>query len=92
MRAKRVGLQKNACIALGNNRDEAGVPTLISVLTSPEPLLRGHAAWALGKIATGEAFSALERASEFEMDPYVKEEIEGALKEIGDQRQASQTS
>ena len=92
MRAKRVGLQKNACVALGNDGDEAGVPALISALINPEPLVRGHAAWALGNIATEEAFSTLERAYESEMDPYVIEEIEGALKAAGIKRPASQTS
>jgi epoxyqueuosine reductase len=80
MRAKRVGLQKNACIALGNNQDKAGVPALISALNNPEPLVRGHAAWALGKISTGDTFSVLERARELETDFYVIEEIEEALK------------
>ena len=71
MRSKRVGLQKNACVAMGNNRNTDGVPALISALASTEPLVRGHAAWALGKIATSDAFSALEKACESEMDPYV---------------------
>ncbi|GIS96092.1 MAG: hypothetical protein CM1200mP22_33290 [Dehalococcoidia bacterium] len=53
MRTKRVGLQKNACVALGNDRNEAAVPALTSALSSPEPLVRGHAAGALwGEIAT----------------------------------------
>ena len=92
MRAKRVGLQKNACVAMGNNRNTDGVPALISALINPEPLVRGHAAWALGNIATEEAFSTLEEASESEMDPYVIEEIQGALKAAGVKRPASQTS
>ncbi len=90
MRAKRVGLQKNACVALGNDRSEAGVPALISALINPEPLVRGHAAWALGAIATSDALSALKRACTSEMDPYVIEEIEGALKSVSDQGQANQ--
>ena len=90
MRAKRVGLQKNACIALGNNRDKSGVPALITALNSPEPLVRGHAAWALGRISSGDAFSILERARESETDFYVIEEIEGALKAAGGQGSANQ--
>ena len=81
MRAKRVGLQKNACIALGNNRDEAGVPALVSTLTTAEALVRGHAAWALGQIATAEAITSLEQAMARETDKYVQDEIDGALKE-----------
>ena len=81
MRAKRVGLQKNACVALGNNRDEAGVPALVSTLKNAVPLVRGHAAWALGQIATPEATKRLEQSTTSETDPYVLEEIEAALKE-----------
>ena len=79
MRAKRVGLQKNACVALGNQRDELGAPALVSALETGEPLVRGHAAWALGQIATPEAIKALERSMTSESVPYVREEINGAL-------------
>ena len=81
MRAKRVGMQKNACVALGNNRDEAGVPALITALKTAEPLVRGHAAWALGQIATSDSIGALEQAIASEIDPYVLEEIGMALAE-----------
>ncbi len=81
MRTKRVGLQKNACVALGNNRDEASVPALVSTLTTAEALVRGHAAWALGQIATAEAITSLEQAMARETDKYVQDEIDGALKE-----------
>ncbi|NQW23661.1 MAG: tRNA epoxyqueuosine(34) reductase QueG [SAR202 cluster bacterium] len=79
MRAKRVGLQKNACVALGNNRDAVGVLVLISALDADEPLVRGHAAWALGRIAIAEAIIALEQALASESDAYVREEIAAAL-------------
>ncbi len=81
MRAKRVGLQKNACVALGNNRDESGVEALVSTLKTAEPLVRGHAAWALGQIATPNAIRSLERSATSESDSYVLGEIETALKE-----------
>ena len=84
MRTKRIGLQKNACVALGNLRNEAAVPALIAILSSPEPLVRGDAVWALGEIATCEALSALERASESEEESYVIEEIQEALKSAVD--------
>ena len=79
MRAKRVGLQKNACVALGNLREESGVPALVSALETGEPLVRGHAAWALGQIATPEAIQALERSLTSESDSYVLEETDAAL-------------
>ncbi|MBM12516.1 MAG: tRNA epoxyqueuosine(34) reductase QueG [Chloroflexi bacterium] len=79
MRAKHVGLQKNACVALGNSREASAVPALTAALRNAEPLVRGHAAWALGEIGTTEALSALEQAQKSETDPYVLEEVEAAL-------------
>ena len=88
MRAKRVDMQKNACVALGNNRDTAGVPALVSALKNAEPLVRGHAAWALGQMATTQAIKGLEQSTE--SDPYVLEEIAAAIKES--RRKPSQAS
>lgn len=81
MRAKRIGLQKNACVALGNSGDESAVAALASILSAAEPLVRGHAAWALGQIATGEAANHLEQSLVSETDEYVRGEIEAALNE-----------
>ena len=83
LRAKRVGLQRNACVALGNRRDPAGVPALCRALDLCAPLVRGHAAWALGRIGTPQARQALEQASRAETDPDVLEEISAALAELG---------
>ena len=82
MRAKRGGLQKNACVAMGNERDAAGVPALVSALKDAEPLVRGHAAWALGQIATAEAIKSLEQSTVSETNYYVLEEIQTALNEL----------
>ena len=49
LRAKRVGMQRNACVTLGNSGATEAVPTLCRVLTHGEPLVRGHAAWAFGQ-------------------------------------------
>ena len=64
LRAKRWGLQRNACVALGNAGDPAAVPALAGVLEDPgaHPLVREHAAWALGRLDTPAARRALERA------------------------------
>ncbi|MGH7395249.1 MAG: HEAT repeat domain-containing protein, partial [Candidatus Methylomirabilales bacterium] len=43
------------------------------------PLVRGHAAWALGQIGGPEAAAALEAAASRESDPAVQEEIRAAL-------------
>ena len=81
MRAKRVGMQRNACVALGNSADGSAVPALAKALASAEPLVRGHAAWALGRIGDGEAIGALANAAKSEPDPAVLDEISEALAE-----------
>jgi epoxyqueuosine reductase len=56
------------------------VPALARALArDPEALVRGHAAWALGRIAGPEAEAALRRALDSEADPWVVEEIRLAL-------------
>ena len=59
LRAKREGLQRNACVALGNLGDPSAVPALNDALSHISPLVRGHAAWALGQIGTVDAREAL---------------------------------
>jgi epoxyqueuosine reductase len=75
LRAKRRGLVRNACVAAGNAGDPALVPALVSLLADAEPLIRGHAAWALGRIGGTEAMRALDMATPVEPDPWVCEEI-----------------
>jgi hypothetical protein len=53
-RTKRRGLLRNVAVALGNWGSEEAVPVLVDALEDHEPLIRGHAAWALGRIG-GEA-------------------------------------
>ena len=79
MRAKRAGMQRNACVALGNLGDAAAVPAMGRVLRQGEPLARGHAAWALGRIGGPEATALLAEAAVTETEPGVAEEIESAL-------------
>lgn len=50
LRAKRRGLLRNVCVALGNARDPQAVPALRRALEDAEPLVREHAAWALERI------------------------------------------
>ena len=80
-RAKRVGLQRNACVALGNIGDQRAVPALGDALLEGEPLVRGHAAWALGRLAGPESVRMLEEALGPEIDADVHNEIETALEE-----------
>ncbi|MDE2787078.1 MAG: tRNA epoxyqueuosine(34) reductase QueG [Chloroflexota bacterium] len=79
MRAKRVGMQRNACVALGNSGDTAAVPALARALRSAPPLVRAHAAWALGRIGGPAACSALVDVVAKETDAEVIAEIRQAL-------------
>ena len=78
-RAKRRGLLRNTAVALGNTGGEAHVPVLARALEDPEPLVRGHAAWALGRVGGEGARHALVCASAVEADADVRGEIEAAL-------------
>ncbi|MCE7984564.1 MAG: tRNA epoxyqueuosine(34) reductase QueG [Caldilinea sp. CFX5] len=49
-RAKRVGMLRNVCVALGNWGAPETVTALTLALQAPEPIVRGHAAWALGEV------------------------------------------
>ncbi len=71
--------QRNAAIALGNQGDPDTLPILLVALEDPEPLVRGHAAWALGKIGGAKARAALEKRRSSETDERVRQEVEGAL-------------
>jgi epoxyqueuosine reductase len=78
-RAGRKGLLRNACVALGNWGSEEAVPALTAALIDPVPLVRGHAAWALGRIDASAAFQALSSRALVEEDSWVREEISAAL-------------
>lgn len=49
-RAKRRGYLRNVALALGNSGDLQALPALERALLDPEPLVREHAAWALGQL------------------------------------------
>ena len=82
-RTKRRGYLRNIAVALGNRADPAAVPALRQALQDVEPLVRAHAAWALGRIGTPEARAALEAALPAEHDPQVQAEIRRALANHG---------
>jgi epoxyqueuosine reductase len=75
LRAGREGLVRNVVVALGNSRDPAAVPALTAAIEDPSPLVRGHAAWALGCIPGSASAEALERAAFNESDASVLGEI-----------------
>ncbi|HVC79284.1 MAG TPA: tRNA epoxyqueuosine(34) reductase QueG [Chloroflexota bacterium] len=78
-RAKREGLQRNVAVALGNSGDHTAVPALVRALATATPLVRGHAAWALGRLGGPAATAALRQHCSEEDDPWVREEIGLAL-------------
>ena len=78
-RARLTGLQRNACVALGNSGDLKSATVLLDALGHVESLIRGHAAWALGQMDTAPARQGLKEALEVETDPWVRQEIEAAL-------------
>jgi epoxyqueuosine reductase len=49
-RAKRRGLARNAAIALGNVGTAEDIPTLVTALDDPEPLVVEHATWAIERL------------------------------------------
>jgi epoxyqueuosine reductase len=84
-RAGRDGLLRNVAVALGNWGSDEAVPALTRALEQEGPLVRAHAAWALGRIgarrggAAGAAREALARALDREVDLAARAEIVAAL-------------
>lgn len=82
-RASRATLSRNAAIALGNSGDARASAPLSRTLTAhSNPVVRSHAAWALGELgalAGEEGRTALERAAREDPDAEVREEAALAL-------------
>jgi epoxyqueuosine reductase len=91
-RADRAGFVRNVCVAMGNRGESAFVAPLAHALSEDhDALVRGHAAWALGRIAAAlpaadttraAAVAALAIAAEADGDPWVREECRLALDEV----------
>ena len=79
-RARRVGLVRNAVLALGAARDEGATAALVDRLAdrAEDPVIRGAAAWALGRIGSTTAREALERFRDDD-DAVVREAVARAL-------------
>ena len=83
MRAKYRGYKRNICIALGNSKSLEAIPVLSQILLDEsEPLVRAHAAWALGSINHPLCRASLEKGLRIEKDLQVIDEIVAALKTI----------
>lgn len=80
-RAKRRGYLRNVAVALGNAKEPKAVKVLSKVLLEEaEPLVRRHAAWALGQIGGKESRETLNQALVQEKDVEVRGEIEAVIR------------
>ncbi|AOZ90590.1 tRNA epoxyqueuosine(34) reductase QueG [Bacillus xiamenensis] len=69
-------IQRNAILALAHFKDTSALPDLVELMhKDPRPVIRGTAAWAIGKIGDEQQLSELEKALERESDEEAKQEI-----------------
>jgi epoxyqueuosine reductase len=85
-RPKRAGYLRNVTIALANLAFKTPQYLAIAeeelknvLFTEAEPLVRGHAAWGLGRLGTVFSRETLQSAMQHESDEYVRQEIDSAL-------------
>ena len=84
-RPRRKGMLRNLCVALGNWAATDAVAAadalapLSQALNDGQPLVRAHAAWALGQFSDGAGVTALESRREVEEIVWVAREISGSL-------------
>ncbi|MGM0878021.1 MAG: tRNA epoxyqueuosine(34) reductase QueG [Bacillota bacterium] len=73
-------LQRNAILALAHFKDTTALPELVELMHhDPRPVIRGTAAWAIGKIGDKDVAKELHKAYGKEKDEEVKEEITKGL-------------
>lgn len=83
-RTKRRGYLRNVAVALGNQADKKALPVLEQALRDHEPLVREHAAWAVGQVGGNRAQAVLQDALDQEKDAQVKVEIRSALRDLSE--------
>lgn len=72
-------VRRNALVALGNTGDETSLALLAGYVGHSDPLLAGHAAWAVGRIGGASARSICETALAHENRASVLEEVRAAV-------------
>ncbi|HSS02400.1 MAG TPA: tRNA epoxyqueuosine(34) reductase QueG [Kofleriaceae bacterium] len=72
-RVPRDALLRNVAIALGNTGDPRAIPPLVALLGHRAPVVRGHAAWALGELGAADVLAA-----HTDDDPFVADELTAA--------------
>lgn len=76
-------IQRNAIIALAHFKDVTAIPDLLKLLKEdPRPVIRGTAAWALGKIDQIEVVEELEKFILREKDEEVLLELKNAIEAL----------
>ena len=76
-------IRQQAAICAGNSGNQSYVPDLIALLGNDDPVLRTHAAWALGRLGGEAAEQALAEAAPGEENADVKKEMLQALEALG---------
>ncbi len=79
----KMPIQRNAIIALAHFKDSESVAPIKELLQKdPRPVIRGTAAWALGKIGGQDAVNVLKDCLSEETDQIVLDEINNALERL----------
>jgi epoxyqueuosine reductase len=82
-RTGRAAFLRNICITMGNSGNLSFVPQLLRVLQDDEPLIRGHAVWALGQLykqrPDSDILQGVKDLSVIERDDDVLKEIQAVL-------------
>lgn len=79
---KRIGRDRflrNVLIAAGNSGDSALIAPCVTLLTDPNPIVRGAAVWALSRLMRSDAFLRLHQRHAREIDPEVRAEWHAAM-------------
>ena len=83
LRATRNGFVRNVAVALGNSGSPETVDVLSRCLEDESPVVRAHAAWALGRIGGAAAHRVLDNSLAQEQSPEVRREISLARADEG---------
>jgi len=75
-------MKRNAAVVLGNLGSSEDIPILVGALAEDEPLVRGHAAWALGRIGSAGALEPLRAREAVEPEHWVLDELRAAAQAL----------
>ncbi|CAG9621817.1 tRNA epoxyqueuosine(34) reductase QueG [Sutcliffiella rhizosphaerae] len=80
-------IQRNAIIALAHFKDDSAIPDLLQLIKNdPRPVIRGTAAWAVGRIGNPNYQEALETFKHSEKDEQVLEELDKGISMLQNER------